>query len=137
MSYFFKSNAFILFLILISHQSAKSEIFKIVDKTTGHVTLTNFGPGKVKPEEKTLPEIETKAIKKSQPKAVDKNQFPVISKAEQAQMDSDRLSILKDELRNEKDALEKARRLNSPNDVMNRHNANIDSLVREISLLKK
>jgi hypothetical protein len=137
MSYFSKSNAFLLFLILISHQNAKSEIFKIVDKTTGHVTLTNFGPGKVKPLEQSPPEIEKKAIQKSQHKAVDKNQFPFVSKEQQAEMDSDRLSILKDELRNEKDALEKARRLNSPNDVVNRHNANIDSLVREISLLKK
>ncbi|MGV7209604.1 hypothetical protein ACLB1G_17305 [Oxalobacteraceae bacterium A2-2] len=62
--------------------------------------------------------------------------FPVISRAQQSELDGGRRAILEDELRAERQALQAARARQAAADILHRHDMNIAALTRELAALR-
>jgi hypothetical protein len=132
--------------------NAGPKVYKYVDPDTGITTYTNFRlpPGQ-RPMIPAVPVTRTIALtaparerpyaariarpKEPRPVANDAS-FPTISAGTQRERDSERLTIIEEELRAEQTALDEAVAKDAAADVIRRYEANIAALQREVDRLK-
>lgn len=119
--------------------NAKAEVYKKIDPTTGHITLTNIPPRSLQQNQESTPPVVMPMPAKSaapvhaQPSPAS---FPKLSPDLQKERDKDRKQILENELKTEQTALKEATDKKAPADVVSRHKANIAALEREILNVK-
>jgi len=127
----------ILCVLFLCSEISSAQVFKKIDPTTGHVTLTNIPPkslNQVNTEGSTIAQtVEKKDVTKARVSPVN---FPKLSPEVQKDRDSDRKKILEEELKTEQIALKNASEKKVDVDIIARHKVNVAALEREIATIK-
>lgn len=136
----------IVFLLMAVAPLCHGEVYRKVDPLTGHVTFTNVAPRSAvddisKPPVGVMTAPVTAApgpeLPRHKPRrSATQPSYPTISKETQRERDVDRRAILMSELDSEKKALLIAADMSGEKDTVARHRANIESLKRELALVK-
>jgi hypothetical protein len=128
---------------------APAAVFKHVDQRTHEVSYANFLPPGWPARELTLPRSpEPRRTRHSSSSPMDDSPparperllgadtFPRIDPEQQRKLDVDRRKILGDELMSVQAALQQAQSRSDAPDVINRHRADVEALLRELARVK-
>lgn len=127
----------ILCLLFLSNGIVSAQVFKKIDPSTGHVTLTNIPPKSLNQGSGENSAVAQTTGKKDVVKAkISPVNFPKLNPEIQKDRDSDRRKILEEELKTEQIALKNASEKKLDLDVISRHKVNIAALEREIGSIK-
>lgn len=126
----------ILLALFFIESSCLAQVFKKIDPTTGHITITNIPPRSIQsPIESQVSPVPAEKKVAAKTKSVPAN-FPKLSPEIQKERDSERKKILDDELKAEQLALKNASIQKTDTDTIARHKQNIVALEREIAAIK-